>query len=134
MIGTYEDYLAKPKALSVEQMSQLHAQLAAELADPDEDTLELYQYLMNNALQYAQIRAAWTMQTPEERAAADAGRTRCHNAVISSFDALARWLRQQGKEAAWRDALGYEKDDRYNRKVIGDFACYLVFVNGLLAR
>ena len=47
---------------------------------------------------------------------------------------LARYLKQQGKVAAWRDALGYEEDDQYNRKAIGDFACYLAFVNGINAR
>lgn len=46
---------------------------------------------------------------------------------------LARYLKQQGKTAAWRDELGYEEDDPYNRKAIGDFACYLAFVNGINA-
>lgn len=42
--------------------------------------------------------------------------------------------KMQGCEAKWRDELGYEEDDRYNRKAIGDFACYLVFVNSIHAR
>lgn len=40
----------------------------------------------------------------------------------------------QGKDTSWREKLGYEKEDVYNRKVIGDFACYIVFVNSLNAR
>lgn len=43
-------------------------------------------------------------------------------------------LKMQGKSAAWRDTLGYEDQDKYFRKRIGDFACYLVFVNSVLAR
>jgi hypothetical protein len=39
-----------------------------------------------------------------------------------------------GKDTGWRETLGYEKDDKYNRKRLGDFACYLAFVNGLNAR
>ena len=46
----------------------------------------------------------------------------------------ARYLKQQGRTAAWRDELGYEEDDPYNRKAIGDFACYLAVVNGINAR
>lgn len=36
--------------------------------------------------------------------------------------------------AGWRDKLGYEEDDKYFRKTIGDFACYIAFVNSLCAR
>lgn len=54
--------------------------------------------------------------------------------MITHFNMLARYLKQQGKAAPWRDALGYEKDEPCNRKAIGDFACYLAFVNGINAR
>ena len=40
----------------------------------------------------------------------------------------------QGKTAAWRDTLGFEEDDKYNRKRLGDFACYIVFINSISAR
>lgn len=40
----------------------------------------------------------------------------------------------QGKPAGWRDVLGDEQENPGCRKRIGDFACYLVFVNALLAR
>lgn len=36
--------------------------------------------------------------------------------------------------AGWRDVLGDEQENPSCRKRIGDFACYLVFVNALLAR
>lgn len=61
-------------------------------------------------------------------------RTSCHNSVIIHFNMLARYLKKNGKAAVWRDELGYEEDDSYNRKAIGDFACYLAFVNGINAR
>jgi hypothetical protein len=30
--------------------------------------------------------------------------------------------------------LGYEEDDKYNRKTIGDFACYISFIYAINAR
>lgn len=35
----------------------------------------------------------------------------------------------QRMTASWRDELGYTEEDPGNRKRIGDFGCYLVFVN-----
>ena len=40
----------------------------------------------------------------------------------------------QGKDIEWRHKLGHIEDDPYNRKRIGDFACYIVFVNCLCRR
>ena len=64
----------------------------------------------------------------------DSLRTSHHDSVISHFNMLARYLRMQGKKAAWRDALGDENENKYGRKTIGDFACYLVFMNSICAR
>ena len=74
---------------------------------------------------------AWNTEQKMEQ---DPGRTSCHDSVIVRFNQLARYLQSHGKAAAWRDTLGYEEEDRYFRKRIGDFACYLAFVNSLLAR
>ena len=64
----------------------------------------------------------------------DSSRSSCHNSLIVKFNMLAKYLRIQGKEACWRDELGYEEEDKYYRKTIGDFACYLVFINSISAR
>ena len=98
------------------------------------EALELYDELMKITTRYATIRANWLLLNREEKIEQDSGRTSCHNSVITHFNMLARYLKQQGKVAAWRDELGYEEDDPYNRKTIGDFACYLAFVNGINAR
>ena len=47
---------------------------------------------------------------------------------------LARYLKMQGKTAQWREALGDEKADKSVRKGIGDFGCYIIFVNSICAR
>ena len=133
MVCTYEEYLKQPKAITFGKMQIFHAEMLAEIG-ADTGSLELYDELMKVATRYAAIRANWLLLSREEKSEQDSGRTSCHNSVITHFNMLVRYLKQQGKAAAWRDKLGYEEDDLYNRKAVGDFACYLAFVNGINAR
>ncbi len=133
MITTYEDYLSKPKSLTTEEMGCLHQAMLLEISQ-DEDALELYEELMVTAVRYASIRSGWLLLSVEEKMDRDSSRTMCHNSLIVKFNQLAKYLRLQGKPAQWRDCLGYEEDDRYNRKRIGDFACYLAFLSAINAR
>ena len=133
MVCTYEEYLKQPKTITFGTMQIFHAEMLAEIG-ADTGSLELYDELMKVATRYAAIRANWLLLSREEKSEQDSGRTSCHNSVITHFNMLARYLKQQGKAAAWRDKLGYEEDDLYNRKAVGDFACYLAFVNGINAR
>ena len=133
MITTYEEYIKLPKALPFEQMQAIHKQIVLEVGN-DPDALELYDDFIKVATRYAAIRANWLLLSHEEKLDQDSGRTSCHDSVITHLNMLARYLKQQGKTAAWRDELGYEEDGSYNRKAIGDFACYLVFVNSINAR
>lgn len=100
----------------------------------DEDAIELYDEIVEKACEYAEIRAKWTLMDKEWKMDAEPGRTAKHNSVIIKFNQLARYLKMQGKEAAWRDMLGYEEDDRYNRKTIGDMACFLTYIYGINGR
>lgn len=133
MISTYEDYLPLPMSLSLEEMASLHRDMVNEIGN-DTDSLELYEELITTATRYMVFRSNWLLWSKEEKMDQDPGRTSCHNSVIVKFNQLARYLKTQGRPAAWRDTLGYEEDDKYFRKRIGDFACYLVFVNSVLAR
>ena len=133
MVCTYEEYLKQPKAITFGKMQIFHAEMLAEIG-ADTEALELYDELMKVATRYAAIRANQLLLSREEKSEQDSGRTSCHNPVITHFNMLVRYLKQQGKAAAWRDELGYEEDNPYNRKAIGDFACYLAFVNGINAR
>lgn len=132
-MNTYESYLETPKSLTFDQMKEIHTQILSELEN-DSVGQELYGELMEEATGYAEIRAKWLSLDREQKMEQDSFRTACHNSVIVSFNMLARYLKTQGKPAKWRDVLGYEEDDKYFRKTIGDFACYLVFVNSLCAR
>lgn len=133
MITTYEEYLREPKSLSLETMQDLHRQMIEEITG-DDDAEEIYDELIAQATRYASFRANWYVWDRETRMDKDDNRTSCHNSLIVKFNMLGRYLKMQGKTAAWRDALGYTEDDPYNRKTIGDFACYLVFVNSINAR
>ena len=133
MVCTYEEYLKQSKAITFEKMQMIHTEILAEIG-ADADALELYDELMKVATRYAAIRTNWLLFSREEKNEQDSGRTSCHNSVITHFNMLACYLKQQGKTAAWRNELGYEEDDLYNRKAIGDFACYFAFVNGINAR
>ena len=133
MVCTYEEYLKRPKAITFAKMQTIHTEMIAEIGT-DVDALELYDELIKIATRYATIRANWLLLSREEKNEQDSSRTSCHNSVIIHFNMLARYLKQQGRTAAWRNELGYEEDDPYNRKAIGDFACYLAFVNGANAR
>lgn len=132
-INTFETYIKEPHSLTIEQMQNIHRELLAKI-EKDSEAIELYEELITVATRYASIRAGWQQLSIEEKKDRDSSRTSCHNSVITHFNMLARYLKMQGKQAKWRDELGYEEDDKYFRKTIGDFGCYLVFVNSLCAR
>ena len=133
MIDLYSDYLSEPKSLSLEEMVRLHAEMATEIGT-DPDALDLYDELVEASVRYSSFRANWCLWDRTVKAGKDAGRTSCHNMVIIKFNQLSRYLKMQGRDASWRDTLGYEDDDPNFRKRIGDFACYIVFINSVSAR
>lgn len=133
MKSTFTDYIKEPYSMSFEQMEKLHEDLLSEI-DNDPDTIELYEELIDAATKYAAIRAKWGRMTREEKMDTDSLRTSHHNSLIIHFNMLARYLRMHGKKAAWREQLGDDEDNRYYRKTIGDFGCYIVFVNSICAR
>lgn len=130
---SYDEYLPMEKSLTIEEMQKLHVEMLHEIGN-DEDALELYEELLETANKYSAFRAAWCLWSREEKMDKDESRTACHDSMIVKFNKLARYLRMQEKPAAWRDVLGDVAEHPYNRKRIGDFACYIVFVNSICAR
>ncbi|MCC8128135.1 MAG: hypothetical protein LIO92_12215 [Clostridiales bacterium] len=129
----YEDYLKNDKILSFEEAMEIQKKMAEEIG-MDEDAMDLYSELIETSIQYIQIRAKWSILSKTERGDLDQTRALTHNSLIVKFNQLARYLKKQGKEAAWRDQLGYKEDDKMNRKRIGDMGCFLAFVHGVNAR
>lgn len=133
MVQIYEEYLPMPMSLSLEEMGNLHKEIADEVGN-DEDALELYGEIIGTAARYMEFRSRWNLWRWEERGEKDSNRTSCHDSLITKFNMLARYLRSQGKPASWRDVLGDVEEDPNIRKRIGDFGCYLAFVSGLNGR
>lgn len=135
MINTYREYLTMPQTLTLEQMNAIHEEMVSEInSAPHSETMEIYEELLEKAVQYCSFRSKWFRWDREERIKHDSSRTSCHNSLITHFNMLARFLKNQGQSAKWRDTLGYEEDHPDNRKRIGDFACFLVFAESLNAR
>lgn len=133
MFPTYEEYLHTPKSLPLNEMQELHTQILSDIGT-DSEAQELYDELIGASIKYASIRARWLTLTAEEKASTDSRRTSAHDSVITHINMLARYLKMQSGETAWRDVLGDEKEDPDNRKRIGDFGCWLAFINALAAR
>jgi len=132
-INTFDDYLNEHCALHFDQMKRFHQEMIDEIG-MDPKAVELYDDLVSEAGKYAAIRASWQQMSREEKMEKDSLRTSIHDSVIIHFNMLARYLRMQGKKAEWRDRLGYEENNKFYRKAIGDFGCYIVFVNSICSR
>lgn len=132
-LGSLQDYEKMELSIPLEKMVELHTQILEEIGT-DEDALELYEELVKQANRYAVFRSNWLLWSREEKMEHDAKRTSCHDSLIVKFNQLAKFLKMIGKETRWRKELGFIEDDPYNRKRIGDFVCYIVFVNSICAR
>lgn len=80
------------------------------------------------AVRYANTRAEWNFMTVEEKAVEDAARSRLHNALIDSLNILTRQMEKDGEDTSWRSIMGND------RKIIGDFACYVAAWLGIRQR
>ena len=132
-MNTYNEYLNTELSLSFEEMVQIHSDMLTEIAS-EETALELYDDLLTQATKYADYRANWSLWSNDKKSEMDASRSKCHNALIDCFNILERYLKKLGKAATWRTALGYTEENPRYRMRIGDFACFLVFINSINSR
>lgn len=75
--------------------------------------------LIAAAIRYAHIRAGWKSMSAEERMSADPERTAAHNRFIDACNILSRNQISSGEDASWYKTIGTD------RKMIGDFACWI---------
>jgi len=80
------------------------------------------------AVHYAGIRSRWHLAPKDERLAMDHQRTLAHNALIATCNSLSRNMDDNDEDNSWRAEIGE------SRQEIGDFACHLSRLFGLLAR
>lgn len=132
MIYTYEDYQTMGKSLTFAEMAVLHKKIVEEVRN-DEEALVFYQELYEAAVKYMESRSNWFRLSREEKMENDKIRTSRHDMFIVKLNQLYRYLLMTGRKAVWREELGEEQDPE-SRMRIGDFACYLVFIESLNAR
>lgn len=130
MITTYKNYLKEDNLITIEECMQLHDMMTKSIEN-DEDAIELYNEIIEKAIEYVSLRVKWTFMDRQWKMDEDSGRTRKHDALIVKFNQLAKYLKMQGKDIAWRDQLGYTEEEPALRKRIGDFACYLIYIHGI---
>ena len=124
---TYKEYLKQETSLPFEEAMQIWNQIA-ERGEADAACGELIDRFLKCAVDYVRIRNGWNQKSLAEKGQADAERTRCHNLVISAKNKLSVYMYEHKLGNDWDDWLGEE------RKRIGDFACYVVLLQGLEAR
>ena len=132
MYYTYEDYLKMCKTIDIETCLKIHSMMVKEIGT-DCDAIELYDEIVEKAVEYTLYRAYWTIKDKEWKLDNDLARTAKHDSIIIKFNQLSRYLKIQGKEAKWKDML----DDMYdgnNRKIIGDMACFIAYLQAINGR
>lgn len=85
------------------------------------DNPKLLNSFIKSAIKYQYYRANWYLWSIEERTENDEARTRAHNVFIDQCNIISRYMKKGGLNNAWRKELGD------NRKLIGDFACFIVY-------
>ena len=130
----YEEYLTKNDALTLEKADEILSRIEASLDKNDEDAIELYQDILEQAVKYVEYRSNWILWDNETKVKNDEIRSNFHNLLILKMNVFARYMKSVGHSTEWRDILGDESSHSHVRKRIGDFACYIVFINALGAR
>ena len=94
----------------------------------DTKCIELKDEMIYLAIRYSRIRVDWKISDTLQRIEMDESRTRCHNAFIDACNILSRNMEKSGEYTKWREKLGND------RKVIGDFACFIHYMLGVESR
>ena len=112
--------------LSYDQASEIYDEIRILTDRRNPDDMEFYTEMVKKAVRYANIRAGWMLQTREQRMENDPSRTSAHDSFINALNIFSRYQGENG--AVWRRKLG---DDR---KIIGDFACYIALFEAISNR
>ena len=89
---------------------------------------EVRKSLFKAAVRYATIRGEWHFLSREERDETDTERTAAHNHFIDCCNILSR------QQVLYKEDTSWCTDITDDRKMIGDFACYLSCFIGIQNR
>ncbi|MCD5189590.1 hypothetical protein IV460_00775 [Enterococcus casseliflavus] len=138
----FKNYLIKKDTLTFEEMENLHVSILESANSIDEEFLEIWQDLIESAIDYTKIRAEWNFYSKDKKMEVDSMRTNKHDNVIITFLMLERFMIQKKWSIEWTKQLFLQdiisnrtkKDVVESRKRIGDFANYLAFIYALNGR
>ncbi|WP_334329119.1 hypothetical protein [Companilactobacillus sp. HBUAS59699] len=129
----YEELTFESLVLTFDESKRAHQLMHASLIVADDNAKELYSDFVDACVSYANIRAIWATSSSKVRYEIDEKRTANHNLVLSSLDALDRYLTKRNIDTNWRSIIGKQHSGQ-ERKRQGDFACYIAYIQGLAAR
>lgn len=110
--------------LNYEFAKNLYEELKEKAAENTDELLDdLYQQLLKTAREYADTRLSRAFMTQMERREADASRTIRHDGFMRVLEAVCRNFGITGID-----------DQMPNRKLKGDFACYMALFLALEQR
>jgi hypothetical protein len=108
--------------MTIEQTSEIYETISSTKLD------SLLSPLLEIGVRYARIRVDWLLASQENRQEMEKTRTRTHTAFIDACNILSRNMHEAGENNNWRALIGED------RKTIGDFACHLHCLLGIMAR
>ena len=94
----------------------------------DEDLIDLRDDFYQACLRYSNLRFKWYFSDLDKKKEMDKERTAAHNALISSWNVLCRYMNNQNIECNSKELFPND------RKNIGDLACYLCAIIGIMSR
>lgn len=142
MVHTYQSYLdASPHdRITFEQCGRVLDKIIAAMDLDDPVYSETWEDFIGVAITYTKIRADFSLMSITEITEQSAKRTSAHNAVIDSLTAVVRLMARDGHDTKWANEFNIDLTDanraktKFNRRKIGDFANYLVYINALSTR
>lgn len=129
---TYNNFTSHSGHLSISEAEDIYSKIFMTASKTNAIFIEQWNELVKASLAYVEIRGKWLILNREEQLLIDSSRTIRHNTVISELKSLASFMEQQDWNTEWYQQLC--DDERYSRKRIGDFACYIVYIYSLNAR
>ena len=126
--ASYKDFLKTQNALSFEVANQIYELILSVKQDEDIELSKLLEELIKRAVNYADIRSRCLSMSTQEFVRMNATRSQYHDLFIDSVNNLSSYMYKRGYTEEWRDLLGE------NRKCIGDFACFICYIQSINAR
>ena len=123
MINSIHKYEEKEYTLALQDFTKIHDLMLEQLND---ERIQLQYYdVLRSAGEYVVYRQKWNLLNAFQKAMIDDERTEKHDAFIYEMGLLS----DMSNDGTWAEMLDLE-----NRKRVGDFACWLMFVEGINAR